>query len=355
MTLAETEEYILDSLRNTYYSHLPCILKKSPAESLAYPFTLLTDSTDLTIATSDDDCLRFYSYNTGAGGTMTDYNSIVQWRDSDSSVHFGNLYLGEDDDAIGTDSALTIVEEDSVDKDDAIVNCASVLKVVQLETAEGVPATYLVETYMRRTSTVGCYNLMCVQIDRGLPKAMPLFVDSTGNMINAISFEINIPYWLFATKGRCWGWIDAYDYDNGILYVPRIDSRDNLSPTGRFSKYSWQDGHMVYIGEGAGIGLNPALADFKYFEGIYYSPEHSLRIDRMEDGRYRCAVWPRKSHQIDTPSMILYADAPASKDKYYRFEGTDSTLLIPVAEQHGNIREMQIQAGGRTVRTLPFE
>lgn len=48
--------------------------------TLSYPFTQSIEKEFVTIATSDDQCLRTYSWDTGGGGTMIRWGNLIQYR-----------------------------------------------------------------------------------------------------------------------------------------------------------------------------------------------------------------------------------------------------------------------------------
>ena len=62
------------------------------SDTLAYPFTRLKKS--MTITTSKDGRLRFYSWDEGTGGTMHDFSSVVQYKGGDGAVRAANLQSG---------------------------------------------------------------------------------------------------------------------------------------------------------------------------------------------------------------------------------------------------------------------
>lgn len=51
--------------------------------TLSYPFTRSIEKKYVTIATSDDNLLRIYSWNTGLGGTMIRWDNLVQYKSGD--------------------------------------------------------------------------------------------------------------------------------------------------------------------------------------------------------------------------------------------------------------------------------
>ena len=52
----------------------------SDTATFSYPFTRSIEKEYVTIATSDDKCLRIYSWNTGEGGTMICWGNLIQYR-----------------------------------------------------------------------------------------------------------------------------------------------------------------------------------------------------------------------------------------------------------------------------------
>ncbi len=350
-SLQEAERYLIDSLGETYYTALSCVLDKFP-ESLAYDFSALCDSTDLAINTTADGRLRFYSYDTHLGGTMIDFNTIVQWTDESGATHIARFRYpdGDDDD---DDSRMNPIVHTG-GRSGSGSDVATILNVHRLPEYEG-KSTYIIEAYMREWSTLGAYDIIAVQLVDGLPQAVPLFIDKDGRKHTDISYEINIPYWYFTTKGQGWNWINAYDPAAASIYIPIMTPDGDNTPSGRYRIYSWINGALMHTRDGANYMLNPALADFESLEGVYVTDRHSIRIDRLRDGRYRYAAWPRGVAQAAAPDVTAYADEPADGSTHYDFVNEDYTYRVPTPANRDTLREMQILHKGKIEQRLKIE
>lgn len=349
-SIPEAERYLIDSLGETYYEALPCVLEKFP-ESLGYDFSALRDSTDLTVHTSADGRLRFYSYDSHLGGTMIDFNTIVQWSDLNGATHHARFRYPDAEDDESNDRINPIVFKKGKDDD---LNVATILNVYQLPEYKG-QTTYLVEAYMREWSTLGAYDIIAVQIVDGLPQAVPVFTDKDGRKHTDIGYEINIPYWYFTTKGQGWSWINAYDEATASIYIPIMTPDGDNTPSGRYRIFSWINGMLVHTRDGANYLLNPALADFEALEGVYVTDHHSIRIDRLSNGRYRYAAWPRGVKQAVAPDVTAYADAPAEGATHYNFVNEGYTYRVPTPANRDTLREMQILHEGKIIQRLKIE
>lgn len=349
-TIAEAERYLIDSLGEDYYTALPCVLSSFP-ESMKYDFTELCDSLDLSIRTTPDGKLRFYSFDTGEGGTMIDYQTLVQWSDDLGEIHYAHFAYPNGGDSEDNDSSDFIIGEEELIDDD---NIATVLNTYQLPDLDGRP-TYLVEAYMREMSTIGAYDVIAVQIIDGKPTAVPIFVDAEGKRHTDIGYEINIPYWFFTTKGRGWNWVNSFDPSTNSIYLPVMDTEGNMAPTGRYHIYTWNNGKMVYTRDGANFKLHPSLAEFESIEGIYYTPKYSIRIDKLNDNRYRIASWPLGTLQIEKPSVIYYGTKSKSDPRFFDFKNGNTTYRIPRPNYRGEQTKMYILKNDTLDHSIPIE
>ena len=91
----EQDFEIKEKLTLDYFETLKDFLSKNP-KSFAYNFSKLTKETGLSIATSKDEKLRFYSWDTQMGGTMKDFAKIIQFQSNGKVVTLSN---NSDDDA----------------------------------------------------------------------------------------------------------------------------------------------------------------------------------------------------------------------------------------------------------------
>lgn len=340
-TLPEAEAEIYRTFGESYFNALPDLIEKFP-ESISYDFSLLRDSTDLAISTSDDGRLRFYSFDTHTGGTMIAFQTLIQWLDENGKQHLDTFHYPVE----GANPSSII------DRTEGLDDVATISGVHLLPSANGEPATYLVEAYMREWSTMGFYSLMAVQIRDGKPVALPAMKGENGPD-TSLSYEINIPYWYFTTDGLGWSWLNEFDKTTGHLYVPEFSEDDYTQPTDRYTVYIWKNGMLVPVAENEpNRRLDPSLADYMSLHEILSTPRHDIRIDRVAPGRYRYASWPKDSLMHGKPAATAFADGVVPD------ETTPMDFRTPDGYTYRLTRDesktLTILRNGKPLQTLPI-
>lgn len=340
-SLPEAEAEIYRTFGESYFNALPDLIEKFP-ESISYDFSLLRDSTDLAISTSDDGRLRFYSFDTHTGGTMIAFQTLIQWLDENGKQHLDTFHYPVE----GANPSSII------DRTEGLDDVATISGVHLLPSANGEPATYLVEAYMREWSTMGFYALMAVQIRDGKPVALPAMKGENGPD-TSLSYEINIPYWYFTTDGLGWSWLNEFDKTTGHLYVPEFSEDDYTQPTDRYTVYIWKNGMLVPVVENEpNRRLDPSLAGYTDLHEILSTPRHDIRIDRVAPGRYRYASWPKDSLMHGKPAATAFADGVVPE------ETTPMDFRTPDGYTYRLTRDesktLTILRNGKPLQTLPI-
>lgn len=304
-TLEEAEKKLIEIINNNYdfyreYYELIDFIQKE-VRTIDYPFIKLQMETDVNIITSDDGNLKLYYWDNGKGGTMACYSNITQYSSQGKVYTYDKTidYLINEDD--GED-----LEED--------YGC-STQNIITLKDNNNSPI-YLVECYNRISSSWGYSGIYSIKIKDGKIIAIPLFYDAPVFNIEKFKqendimeycykgFEANIPDWFFKTNyGDGWGWLLSYDRENDILYFPQTDTG---YLTDRYTLYHFNGNYFDNYGGDGGFWLHPSLRSFKCLELYLVTKDFRIRVDKMHDGSYRYASWPKKRQMDNAPSLIIY-------------------------------------------------
>lgn len=283
--------------------------------SLKYDFDNIKENTDIGILTSDDRKLRFFSWDTGGGGTSPDYMTYVQY-DNGSEIQLCSFRpLAQSKYVCQTD-----VEKDGYEPyESAWVNL-----VHQIDSPDG-NTLYITSSYNKASSREGEQDANLLQIVNGKLQKIP-FIDKDGNQILSVGCYYYIPDWYFLTDGLGWKWIMSFDKENYIFYVPEDG---DMIMTDRYDKYQFVNGQMKYVGNGAGFWLHPSLREFKRLCGIYQTHTKLIRIDVLENGEYRYASWHKNNAMSGEPELVLIGAKTDEIENALVFEKNDYQYIVP--------------------------
>ena len=176
--------------------------------TFSHPFTQSIEKEYVTIATSDDKCLRIYSWNTGEGGTMICWGNLIQYRSGTEikAVHQSlDMLLHPDG------------EHDEID-------FGSYIDTIYTYPCTDGSKLYMVDDYFRISSNYSANSLVAMRIKDGNLVSAPCFVRH-GKRSDTIGFEHSIADWYFlANLGEGWDWLFQYDKKAQNLYIATTDS-----------------------------------------------------------------------------------------------------------------------------------
>ncbi len=306
-------------------------------ETLGYDFEQLNKNTDVGIYTSHDKKIRFYTWNTGYGGTSPEYVAYVQY-DNGKTVNVSRFHPM-------TDSRYVCASDVSKDAysthESGLIN-----SLYQTENNDGTPV-YIAILNNRASGSEGSQDAYALQIKDGKLLKIP-FIDKEGNEVLSVGSRYSIPDWYFTTDGLGWSWVMSFDNDTQTLYIPE---RGDLVMTDRYDKYRLTDGHLRYEGNGAGFWLHPSLHDFKRLCGIYQTESKLIRIDLLADGSYRYASWNKKYAMSSEPELVITGWTDIV-DSAIVFENADCQYIVP-AGRSGNDDEFDrvvIKRNGKVIQ-----
>ena len=153
--------------------------------TLSYPFTRSIEKNYVTIATSDDNLLRIYSWNTGLGGTMIRWDNLIQYRSGTEikAVHQSlDMLLHPDG------------EHDEID-------FGSYIDTIYTYPCTDGSKLYMVDDYFRISSNYSANSLVAMRIKDGNLVSAPCFVRH-GKRSDTIGFEHSIADWYFLANLR---------------------------------------------------------------------------------------------------------------------------------------------------------
>lgn len=272
-------------------------------DSLCYPKdSIPVDSAEVHICVSEDGNMKFYSWNTGMGGTCPDFAVLCQFRNKDGEVKIEDFCLKE-------------------------VEPAWVSNVHSIKRNDGT--TYYITTRSHRASSNDGYMWMdAFVIDRDTLRNVSVY--DCSDDLDECGLEINylISDWYYRTNGEGWDWLFEYDADTRNLYVPLTLYEEEISPpiiSDRYKMYHFDGMGFADKGEVPHKGLHESLGDYKRLAKFFRTKNYIIRIDKMAGGDYRYASWKSSSTISDKPELVVLGGKyDEEKDSYTFFnEGVE--------------------------------
>lgn len=268
-------------------------------DSLTYPLdSIPTNGFPVHECVSEDGNIKFYSWNTGEGGTMPIYGVLCQYRTSDGTSK--TIDLGRDDIEVAWVSRVH-----SIHKDDSTTY-------------------YIVERSHRISSNDGYMWIDGFKIEGDTVKYVNVIDGS--DIIGEKSdddFSVNyeITHWDDATNGEGWDWLYEYDTETRDLYVPLTEPMDN-SPyhiNDRYRVFHFNGKKFVDKGVTCNKGLHESLADYAALALYFRTKHYIVRVDSMANGDYRYASWKATSTMKDRPELVIVGNKHDQETDSYTF------------------------------------
>lgn len=251
-------------------------------DSLYYPLdSIQSNGNPVHVATSEDGNMKFYSWNTGEGGTCPDFGILCQFRTDDGGSKIIDV---SDHDGIGWVSRVH-----SIQKEDG-------------------STYYLVVSFHQASSNDGYAWVSAFAIDGDSIKQIHVIDASPLQDQNENDFDVNycISAWYDATRGEGYDWIHEYDTHSHDLYVPQtIDASPFPEISDWYRVYQFNGKRFEDKGIKAHKGLHQSLCDYDHLERFFRTKWHIVRIDRMKDGTLRYASWKASSNISDKPELVI--------------------------------------------------
>ncbi len=306
LTIAKAEEAILKAAANytpdkdSWNQSVPPhddfeeLIKNNP-HTLDYPFKALQDNEYVRICTSEDGQLRYYSWDTGLGGSMILFSRIEQYRTPDGKVHVNTFTDGE--------------------------FYSMALKIRTMKNA-GSPI-YLVEYFFREATCYHSLSENAVSIDdNGLHR--PKIFEDADTLSNSLGVYCNSCYNHYQAEG----YGDDFDYfyfNNGcremfVAETENIGEEYNML-TDHYRRYAYDGIVFRYKKTVANPNLHASLNVFQTFQQAYLTKGYTIRIDKMKDGTYRYASWKRPKKMSENPDIIIYGGTHKKEQFIFNNEG----------------------------------
>lgn len=297
-SMPEAEEKLLAALDSHYSDESDYSTYRMPnyelidfifdePQSLSYAFPKLSKSDYVNITTSDDGNLRFYYWDTGLGGTMTDWDAICQFRD------------GKD---IYTIRGTNCLENENYDDVKNRAMGSEILDIATLYTDTG-EKIYLVRETGRISSGWMVYAACAIKIKNGRIHLANIF-NIDGKKTNSVGCDYSVEWDEKIFMEERWDWVVNFNKKTKTLYVPV--GRESVLMTDRYALYHFNGKEMEYVGEDAGYWLHPSLHQFRSVVFLYRTRSYTIRVDEMPDGSYRYASWNRGKKISQQPDLVLY-------------------------------------------------
>lgn len=163
---------------------------RGSTSTLEYNFDKINKDTDVSVLTSKDGKVRFYTWDTHTGGTSPNFTAYVQYDDGKSTnvrcftPLTSSKYVCEID--VKCDGYETY--------DGAWIDC-----LYQIDQPDGSPV-YLASAYNKASSSEGAQDVVAMQIIDGKLQKIP-FIDMDGQQMQFAGCYYSIPDWYFTTDG----------------------------------------------------------------------------------------------------------------------------------------------------------
>ncbi len=265
-------------------------------DSLCYPTgSISVDSTEVHICASEDGNMKFYSWNTGMGGTCPDFAVLCQFRNKDGEIKIEDFCVKEGEPAW-------------------------VSKVHSIKRNDGT--TYYITTRSHRASSNDGYMWMdAFVIDQDTLRNVSVL--DCSDDLDECGLEINylISDWYYKTNGEGWDWLFEYDTDTRNLYVP-LTLYEDVSPpiiSDRYKMYYFDGMEFADKGEVPHKGLHKSLCDYNRLARFFRTKNYIIRVDKMANGDYRYASWKSSSTISDKPELIVMGGKYNEEKDCYTF------------------------------------
>ncbi len=251
-------------------------------DSLYYPLdSIQPNGNPVHVATSEDGNMKFYSWNTGEGGTCPDFGILCQFRTND-----------------GGSKVIDVSNHDGI---------GWVSRVHSIQNEDG-STYYLVVSFHQASSNDGYAWVSAFAIDGYSIKQVHVIDASPLQDQDENDFDVNyfISAWYDATRGEGYDWIHEYDSHTHDLYVPQtIDTSSFPRISDWYRVYHFNGKRFEDKGIKPHKGLHQSLCDYDHLERFFRTKWHIVRIDRMKDGTLRYASWKASSSISDKPELVI--------------------------------------------------
>lgn len=112
--------------------------------------------------------------------------------------------------------------------------------------------------------------------------------------------------WTISGKYRAYHEI-WYDNNREQIYIPLVvkDDNDRYTLMNKDVVYQWVNNTFRYVGVNGSAELHASIKDFERGVSLFNTKKFLIRIDLLNNGKYRYASWLKGESMKDTPDLIL--------------------------------------------------
>ena len=284
--------------------------EKGAIDSLYYPIdSIPSNGNKVHICKSEDGNMKFYSWDTGMGGTSPSYAVLCQFRTKDGKSSIEDFCIKEDEEP------------------------AWVSKVHSIKRNDGT-TYYIIARSFRASSNDGYMYMDALVIDNDTLKNVSVLDGSDD--LDECGMEINysISDWYYATNGDGWDWLFEYDSRTKDLYVPIIAHTKESCPvvSDRYKLYHFNGKEFFYKGESPHKGLYASLSNYKRLVKYFRTKNYIVRVDEMEGGACRYASWKSSSAMSEMPELVILGGKYDEKEDSYTFVNDGVEYIVGYIE-----------------------
>ena len=302
-------------------------------DTIWYPYdSIPVDSDEVYICESEDGNMKFYSWDTGLGGTCPTYAVLCQYLTREGKTTTVDMRVKEGDPA-------WVSNVHSIKKDDG--------------------TTYYIITRSHLASSNDGYMWMdAFTIDHDTLKNVSVL--DGGDDLDECGLEINylISDWYYRTNGDGWDWLFEYDAESKNLYVPIVVLVDETIRvvSDRYRLYHFDGMEFVAKGEIPHKGIHASLKDYAWLAKYFRTLNYIVRVDKLENGAYRYASWKSPATMSEKPNLTVIGGTFDKEKDCYTFINDGVEYIVGYYEDRPNSegiierhKYLLVQKNGKTL------
>lgn len=238
------------------------------------------ENDEVTIVSSPDGLVCFYSRNNSVGGAAYGWSLIYDVKDGNKVYTYEGLpdWEGEG---------------------------ASISRIFCLPHPKR--HLYLFDAFTRISGSYGYQSFIAYELKGHELKRVPILVNDQGEKVNEIGFEYNFgDYYFRFARALTYDYQYMWDEETGVFYFPLLIYGSYLL-NDKFVAYQWDGSCLKPTTDTIG---NPHL--FAPLRNYAACLQHTkagyvqARVDSMPDDRLRYTAWDRNQDISEEPNIVLY-------------------------------------------------
>lgn len=249
------------------------------------------ENDDVTIVSSPDGLLCFYSRNN---------------QSSDLVLGWSLIYDVQDGNKVYTYEGLPDWEGEG----------ASISRIYCLPHPKR--HLYLFDAFVRISGAYGYQSFIAYELKGHELKRVPVLINDQGEIVNEIGFEYNFGNYYFRfARALTYEYQYMWDEESGVFYYPLLEY-DSYFLNDKFVAYRW-DGK--YLRPTTDTVCNPRLYGplRNYATCLQHTKADNVqvRVDSLSDGRLRYSAWDVEQDINTQPNIILYGERKGNEFHFY--------------------------------------